>query len=44
LAAADGFVEPPPDQFEWQDGVTAPGDGSELAVNHSAVPPASGAQ
>jgi hypothetical protein len=43
LAAAEGFVEPPPDQFDWQDGVT-PSDGSELAVNGLAGPPASSVQ
>jgi len=43
LAAAEGFVEPATDQFDWQDGATAPED-SELAANRSAVSPASGVQ
>jgi hypothetical protein len=42
LAAAEGFVEPAADQFDWQDGTAAPS--SELAANHSAGPPAGGAQ
>jgi hypothetical protein len=38
LAAAEGFVEPAADQFDWQDG-TAASEDSELAANHSAGPP-----
>ncbi len=44
LAAAEGFVEPPPDQFDWQDGAAAPAGTSELAANHLGEPLASGVQ
>jgi hypothetical protein len=44
LATAEGFVEPPPDQFDWQGGVAAPSESSELAVNRGAESPASGVQ
>lgn len=43
LAAAEGFIEPPPDQFDWQDSVTVP-EGSELAANGPAGSPAHGVQ
>jgi len=38
LAAADGFVEPPANQFDWQDGVMVPSENSELAANRPAEP------
>jgi hypothetical protein len=42
LAAEQGFVEPPTDQFEWQDRTIAPDEQSELAVNSLDASPASG--
>jgi hypothetical protein len=46
LAAAEGFVEPPPDQFDWQDGAGAPAESSEMAANRvvEVEPLASGVQ
>jgi hypothetical protein len=44
LAAAEGFVEPPPDQFDWQDGAGAPAESSEMAANRVVEPLPSGVQ
>jgi hypothetical protein len=44
LAAEQGFVEPPTDQFEWQDRTIAPDEQSEFAENRLNASPPNGAQ
>lgn len=44
LAAEQGFVEPPTDQFEWQDRTINPDANSALAENNLGGAPAAGVQ